>query len=375
VAYLLTGLGIAICSKEVGAICSKEEGDCYLAASARHVQFGLSVFSGLLLSLNKLMNPTQRCQQLKKAAIQLESIIWSYRTRAAGFEIVQGVAKAPEEALYWALHCWRERLMAGTDLNQTALKKAHRRRVFTHYQYEPPPPDFMKKATALIGAQQEASDELSRLEHALAAKHAERVSPSKRGGAEPNTLGQEVRESQQACEELVGGIQAEREWLYACTQKVLELDDFQSPVRPPMYIKLRLEAARQYYQSCIPPCSRWSFIWQSLLIFCSTATAVLSFSEETSVIPVVVTIGMSIASWRAFKNLEDKVTGYDKCVRQLEELLTWWASRGDIEKSSTVVIGQLVSCCEQIITMDFGQLLKEQPKEEKPGDAKQQRET
>merc|ERR1712216_1015492 len=102
------------------------------------VAFGLSVVTSLLLSAQKLVNPTQRAAHLFSAAASLESTVWQYRTRTGEYEITQVSENAPEKALFQALDLWQDDLIAGSDIERTDVKKQHPKRVYKHFQFDCP---------------------------------------------------------------------------------------------------------------------------------------------------------------------------------------------------------------------------------------------
>ena len=101
-----------------------------------HVIFGLTLAASLVLSLQSYLNPTHRAEQLRSSAASLESITWLYRTKVGPFE--RGSAdvrnKAPERALLQALKVWNSELVAGTDLEQTDLKRKFPANIYKHFQ-------------------------------------------------------------------------------------------------------------------------------------------------------------------------------------------------------------------------------------------------
>jgi len=65
----------------------------------------------------------------------LESMIWQYRTRTGPYRVSRVNKMAAETALRETLLAWRESLVAGSDLNRTALERSHHRSVYKHGQY------------------------------------------------------------------------------------------------------------------------------------------------------------------------------------------------------------------------------------------------
>ena len=52
-----------------------------LVGNMKHVVFGLSLASTVVLTTTRFLNPTQRGRQLRASASALESTIWRFRTR------------------------------------------------------------------------------------------------------------------------------------------------------------------------------------------------------------------------------------------------------------------------------------------------------
>ena len=115
-----------------------------------HILFALSITASFILSLQGYVNPTMRAARLKSSCATLQSLIWMYRGSVGPFSRNDNsYGEQPEKVLYDSLQEWREELVAGTDLQQTALSKEYPPYIYTHHQHECPLA-FRKKELAEV---------------------------------------------------------------------------------------------------------------------------------------------------------------------------------------------------------------------------------
>ena len=221
--------------------------------------FILSLFSSLLVSLMALMNPTRRWRQLHSSACLLESELWKYRTRVADFVKSSAAQNKPEDSFCKALVAWRSDLVAGTDLQSTALEREYPDFIFKHNQYDGTLPDPLNTRN-----------------------------PSK--------------------------IQPEPE------SDVQYFDDFHSPVKPEEYAQLRLMKEMGTYQSHVRSLSRWVFCLQLFLMLCGAVCALLAHLEETKLIAVVSVVAISMICWSEFMDFRRHLERDTLAIRSIKNL-------------------------------------------------------
>lgn len=153
-------------------------------------------------------------------------------------------------------------------------------------------------------------------------------------------------------ERLTGKLQKLRDEASELTMQAAAFDDFQSPVSSQRYIEKRLQPAMREYQALLPSCARWNLIWESLLMLCTAATALLSFFEQHISVPIVVATSTSIVSWMKFKDLDSKILRYTSTVRALQKILSWWTSLSDMQRGSHAKSTSLVQRTEEVIALE-----------------------
>ena len=134
--FYLVYLALGISTVTLTVLHAKAEilNEAVETKSLSNAIFCLALASAFVLSVARLMNPTQRAMQLYSAAASMESITWRYRARICEFARSATNSLAPEHALREALLGWRETLTAGSDLDQTVFEKLHPEKVYRHYQ-------------------------------------------------------------------------------------------------------------------------------------------------------------------------------------------------------------------------------------------------
>jgi hypothetical protein len=362
---ILAGIGVT----SFAHIASVRRGESENAYKfGMHGQFACAIFSSFMLSLDYMLNPTQRSRQLKSAAASMTSTIWHYRTRTGIFQVVPGERSAPEDALHAFLKAWRERLIAGTDLQNTDMKKEYSKRIYVHHQFQNPRKQ-VKAVEKLTSRCQNAAGNIAGLQNQITAlRPASEPSDNLKVCADVDTgpthshdlgrstpaLGRrrhsatrvDMREEVRLQIEL----KAAREELFKLTWEVEKIDDFQSPLKAEVYVELRIKRERTHYQNRILPCNIWSHFWKLALLALSVSTAVLAHAEQHEPVPIVIAVTMGITSWVAFRALDKKLAKYTATVRALDDQLAWWSSLGEIEKAGKATINQLVLETERIIT-------------------------
>ena len=339
-----------------------------MAGTFPHIIFGLSLAGAFCLSITAYYNPTQRAATLSSAAASLESITWQYRARVGAFQRGENsYSKASENALCRALANWRENLVAGTDLESTAMKQRYPPKVYKHYQQA-------NYAIALLNKQRRTAERqatlLAELQQGMQQLQAKRGSSMlrehKATAWDEQTRVTHGRLSDRMCDarqqlddsaivenrKVEQDIENQRNAMadFSCTAQIL--DDFQSPINYGPYIALRLLPAILDYQTKIPSSARWKTIWQMLTFVCTTAGAVLAYSGQSQYVAIISATATAISSWMAFERLQERLQRYTTTVRSLENLLSWWASLNDISKAAEPNITRLVQDGERIVTSE-----------------------
>eukprot|EP00438_Fugacium_kawagutii_P027420 Skav230366 [mRNA] locus=C9365589:4428:4805:+ [translate_table: standard] len=100
-------------------------------------------------------------------------------------------------------------------------------------------------------------------------------------------------------------------------------DDFYSPVPPARYVIFRLVPAVAFYQGRIPSVGRRRRFVQACLLFCSLASAILSFLGQIPWIPLVASLYSALSAWQEFAGLDQKLRRYTEAVHALKNIRSW----------------------------------------------------
>lgn len=141
------------------------------------------------------------------------------------------------------------------------------------------------------------------------------------------------------------------EALVKCIAKLNEdNDDFQSPVDPKRYIKLRVRKTLAFYQRRLPVYARRRGALRLMLLFGTVAASILARYGRSGLVVVVTSATGALISWLEFSDTARKMQRYSRAITSLERLLDWWDSIGDVERASKESIRHLVYTSETIIS-------------------------
>jgi hypothetical protein len=110
---------------------------------------------------------------------------------------------------------------------------------------------------------------------------------------------------------------------YSGPDMIYGADDFHSPVKPEVYIAIRLLPAMEFYQARIPTRVRWRNIMQFLVFLSSGVSAVLTYYGFPAYVAIISSVGSAITSWQEFTDTGRKIERYTSAVRSIKNLHTW----------------------------------------------------
>lgn len=261
-----------------------------------HITFGISVALSFVVFFEKLMNAHQRWRRLRSAACVLEGIIWRYRSRIGKFTPSLTESSMPELQLRASLNEWMEEVVSGAGLQETDIDRYRvpGSNVFTHFQYKPlPKAKSSARRSSFMGL------------------ITNRTVP-------------------------LGDAESTR-------------DDHHCPVKPELYIDLRLRPAIHFYQSRLPQYALWGYILQITISLSTVLAATLSYLGMSSWVTIVTAAGTAMTSWMEFSNVQQKIERYTRAVRSLKMHLNWWTTLSSVEKAGQDNISRLVNGGENII--------------------------
>lgn len=130
-------------------------------------------------------------------------------------------------------------------------------------------------------------------------------------------------------------------------------DDYHKPLSPNDYIRWRLQPMLSFYQGRLPTYQRRCFIFQMLLILCTTSCACFSYLNMQAAVTVAAVVVGTISSWVEFSDYTKKLERYTSATQELKNVLTWWSSLSDVEQASRESITDLVVNTEGAISSEY----------------------
>ena len=130
---------------------------------------------------------------------------------------------------------------------------------------------------------------------------------------------------------------------------VPSFDSHYEPLQPDHYIRFRLQKALSFYQDRIPLCNRARKTGQLLLVLGSITSAALAIASLQSWAAVVTIITSSITAYLEFQGTSSKIERYSFTVHALQELMFWWQTLPQIDRSALTNVDRLVLTCEDLL--------------------------
>ena len=262
---------------------------------------GLSLISSLVTSFVIYRNPKQRWEQLRAAALLLESEVWQFRTRTCSYGTSLDIAKygTPKDRLCRVLNEMRVVVLEKAGVKQTTFlhenaKESMAANIFKHGQY-----DFM-------GLDQ-------------------KVTNGKKDNKEPN--------DEEAKSRLL----------------LRSFDTHHSPLEADAYVTLRLDHFIRFYQRRLPHNYRNRTIVHMLLVLGTLVNALLAFIGQVPWVALVTVISSGVTSWSEFAGSEKKLERYSSGITTLKNLKMYWESLDQTSRANTQSIDHLVKMTEDII--------------------------
>jgi hypothetical protein len=223
---------------------------------SRYIVIVLSLAASLLASTAAYLNPAQRWQQLRGAALSLESEIWKFRTRAGPY------AMAGKMSIGNYSHESERRLMEfQTVLVQQVSKSAGLLDTSLHAQF------------AFFG--EPSKRELARFKHG-----------QYKGADIHGTFGSSNTRS--------GG----------------DMDDHHSPLHAPDYLRFRIKPVVNFYKGRLPRYYFSRTVSQYLLLFGTFASTMLAFLNLAAWAAVPTAAATAVTAWQEFSGTGKKLNRY-----------------------------------------------------------------
>jgi len=260
---------------------------------SQHIVLAISIVASLLASTISYLNPAQRWQQLRGAALSLESEIWKFRTRVGQYSIINhdSYTREPERKL----------LEFQTDLVDQVTKAAAILETTLNSNF-----------TLLDNP---SSREVKRFKHG---QH--------KGAGVHGTFGASNNER---------GRQME--------------DDHHSPINANEYLDLRVRPVVKFYQKRLPRYYFSRTTIQYALLFGTFSSTILAFLEISSWSVIPSATATALSAWKEFSGTDKKLSRYAGTISKLNRLIIWWEQLSDVEKASSTNLQGLILSCEEVL--------------------------
>lgn len=121
-----------------------------------------------------------------------------------------------------------------------------------------------------------------------------------------------------------------------------------SPISSEQYIEFRVRPTVQFYQSRLPGYWYSHSTTTILVMLSSLVGTVLTFARLPQWTTVSAIIASSLTAWAAFHGTEKKLNRYSKLIDSIANLMLWWRSLPDVERSGQGNIDTLVATAEDL---------------------------
>jgi hypothetical protein len=254
----------------------------------RSCVLGLSLSGSFVAAMVSYINPGQRWQQLRGAALSLESEVWMFRTRTGSYTISSKVgvgqhSKKPERRLLEVLESLTQHISKSASVMETTFfakydifGKSKSPGVYKHGQYK--------------------------------------------GSRAAGTFGTSLAD-----------------------------DDHHRPLVPQEYITFRVMPVVEFYQSKLPQYYHSRTATEILLLAGAFSGTVLAFLHLEQWAAIVTAIAGAITSWKEFHGTEKKLTRYGNTIEKIKSTILWWGHLTEVEQANLANANRLVSACEDVL--------------------------
>lgn len=301
---------------------------------ARTAIIVLSFVTTLLVGYVSFMNPAVRWQQLRMAALQIESNIWMFRTRAGKYRSNgEGFDHSAEKLLVEELQNINSIVLEGADIKGTSFYSRGTSKNL-HNQHNPSIKSFGAIDYFLKNNQ---SPPLTKQDQGK--KEEERKTRIKTLPIYDSATDVEV-----PLTSVVTYLRDDDDDYEAEAN-----DSHYEPLQPDSYIRFRIIKAMNFYKARIPVSYRIRVLAQFFLLLGSIATGALAFFGEAAWASAATIIASGISGFLEFDGTVNKINRYSTTIQALHQTILWWQTLPQIEKSVTSNIDTLIITCEDIL--------------------------
>lgn len=114
----------------------------------------------------------------------------------------------------------------------------------------------------------------------------------------------------------------------------------------------RLKPAMRFYQKRLPKYNFTRMAIQIFILLSSAAGAILARYGLTAIVAILSAFASAVTSYGEFHQTANKLRRYNASVTALINLLTWWESISNVDKSMEANVEHLIIGCESIISRE-----------------------
>ena len=328
-------------------------GECQFGFSSRIGVMVVGVFATAVAAYVTFTNPATRWQQLRTAALSIESNIWTFRTRSGPYRTSgEGFDQIADKVLSEAVQEMKDSVLEGADLKATSFfSRASSQNL--HGQHASVKAGFGTSETYTTELTRSPRSPgifswghcFSRRKTKVTPAHLESSSTIASNFSCRIRLHLEKNDGELKLEELVA-------WLRQHDNTEAELrqvDSHYTPVQPDLYIRFRVTKALEFYKGRIPHCHRTRNCAQAFLVLGSIGAVVLAFFDKSVWASAISILTTGVTALLEFQGTNSKITRYSSTVHALQKVILWWQALPQIDRSVVVNIDRLVLTCEELL--------------------------
>lgn len=309
----------------------------------------LSLIGTALGSYVTFANPAVKWQQLRMAALSIESNIWTFRTRAGTYRANgNSFDQSAEKQLMDLLQEVKSTILEGADIKNTAF---YSRSVSynKHSQHANPQAGFGFSDSKIYNEMSGGLEE-TKLVHGM-------VSSGSGGGGGTRL---EIMESLDTADSFnkylkekkvsggadggggggggdVSGVGLHDivDWLRRGENEIEHefVDSHYEPLQPDAYIRHRVLVALAFYKSRIPRYNHIRNVTQLMLVLGSISAIALAYTDEVVWAAAIAIFSSGVIAYLEFNGTNSKINRYSFTVHALQELVLWWQTLSPIDRS------------------------------------------
>ncbi|KAK3266061.1 hypothetical protein CYMTET_25291 [Cymbomonas tetramitiformis] len=352
-AMLLVSLAIT-----VGTIISLNRPDVFANTELHWLVIVCTLLLTALTTFFGLMNPATKWQQLRSAALTLESEIWRFRTRSGPYSLncanVIGEGTLSREPELHLLHATQEMsrlVLKSASVVDTAFlsrfnalfeEPKENLNVYKHGQHKGCPTissgSRQGKEARREGLAVNTGGKLQQRGSKSAVGQGYLTSKDSAGGAPPARAGwawawgRGMEEEEDSAEAVV----------LAAGQ-----DDHHSPIAPKQYIDLRVKPQLCFYQSRLPGYARARYSIEAAILGTSLIATLLAFMNMSQWAPISAATATALTAYSKFKGHDKKLQRMSEAIAGVETLLLWWGTLTEVEQANLSNVNALITACEE----------------------------